>query len=102
MSLIVKTILLGLAFVLSAPAAGKTKYFVYLCFNSPLQLINGILIDLPKLLKILMAKQMLHFFRIPLAPSSSVFPNNLAIYLKDLKLLVLVKSALKLFAPSFE
>ena len=51
MSLIVKTILLGLAFVLSAPAAGKTKYFVYLCFNSPLQLINGILIDLPKLLK---------------------------------------------------
>ena len=49
-----------------------------------------------------MAKQILHFFRIPLAPSSSVFPNNLAIYLKDLKLLVLVKSALKLVAPSFE
>ena len=45
---------------------------------------------------------MLHFFRIPLAPSSSVFSNNLAIYLKDLKLLVLVKSALKLVAPSFE
>ena len=45
---------------------------------------------------------MLHFFRIPLAPSSSVFPSNLAIYLKDLKLLVLAKSALELVASSLE
>ena len=34
---------------------------------------------------------------IPFAPSASVFPNNLALYFKDLKLLLAI-SELKLFA----
>ena len=49
LSLIVKIMLLGLAFVLLAPAANKTKYFVYLSFISTLQLINDISNDLQKL-----------------------------------------------------
>ena len=48
-SLIVK-IILELAFGLSAPAADKAQYFVYLSFNATSQLINGILRDLQKLL----------------------------------------------------
>ena len=55
---------------------------------------------------ILMAQQLLHFFRIPLALFgagwSSVFPNNLVLYLKVLKLLLLALSASKLVASSLE
>ena len=43
-----------------------------------------------------MAQQLLHFFRIPFAPSASVFANNLALYLRDLKSLLLATFALKL------
>ena len=54
---------------------------------------------------ILMAQQLLHFFRIPLALFgagwASVFPNNLVLYLKVLKLL-LALSASKLVASSLE
>ena len=42
------------------------------------------------------------FLEILFAPSASVFPNNLALYLKGLKLLSLAISALKLVASSFE
>ena len=46
------------------------------------------------------------FFGIPLAAfgagCAAVFPNNLALYLKDLKLLSLTKSASKLVASSLE
>ena len=45
-------------------------------------------------LNILMAEQLLHFVKIPL--SASVFFHNLLLYMKDLKLLVLVISALSL------
>ena len=38
---LVKTILLGLSFVLSVPAADKMQPFVCLNFNSALQLVNG-------------------------------------------------------------
>ena len=45
-----------------------------------------------------MAKQ----FSIPLAPSATVFPINLALYLKDLKSSVFSISVLKLVALSYE
>ena len=51
---------------------------------------------------ILIAQQLLHFLKILFALSASVFPNNLVLYLKDLKLLSLAISALKLAASSFE
>ena len=61
MSLIVKIILVGsLLLTLSTPAANKAKLF-HLCFISILQLINSISRDLQKLLKYLMAQQLLHF-----------------------------------------
>ena len=52
-------------------------------------------------LNILMAP-VVAFFKIPFALSALVFSNNLALYIKDLKLLVLAISALKLVASSFE
>ena len=52
------------------------------------------------LLKYFNGTAIVAFFRIPLFPS--VFPNNLGLYLKDLKLLLLVISGLKLVASSFE
>ena len=42
------------------------------------------------------------FLKIPLSLSASVFPNNLALYAKDLKPLVFAISALKLITSSFE
>ena len=42
------------------------------------------------------------FFRIPVFSSAPVFPNNLSLYSKDLKLLLLATSALNLVASSFE
>ena len=65
MSLIVKIILLELAFDLSAPAADKTNYFIHLSFNSTLQLINGISSDLQKLLKSFSGTAVVVFFKIP-------------------------------------
>ena len=47
MSLIVKIIALELVSSLSLPFADKTQWFVYLSFNSNLQLINGINFKLP-------------------------------------------------------
>ena len=44
MSLIVKIILLELAFALSAPAADKTQFFVHLLFNYTLKYFNGTVI----------------------------------------------------------
>ena len=59
-----------------------------------------------KLLKYFNGAAIVVFFRIPLAwfgvGWTTVFPNNLALYLKDLKLLVLTISALKLVASSLE
>ena len=51
-SLIVKKILSSLALALSTTAAVKTQFFIYLSFNSTLQLINGIWSDPQKILKI--------------------------------------------------
>ena len=77
-------------------------YFFHLSFNSTLILINGISSDLQKLLKYLNSTAIVAFFKIPFAPSASVFSNNLALYSKDLKLLLLAISALKGNASSFE
>ena len=69
-------------------------------FNSTLQLINGISSDLQKLIKYFNGTAIVAFLEIPFAPSASVFSNNLALNLKDLKLLVLAISALKFVASS--
>ena len=42
------------------------------------------------------------FFKIPFTPSASVFRNNLALYVKGLKILVFAISLWKLFASSLE
>ena len=78
MSVIVKIILLELAFALSAPAADKRQYFVHLSFNSTSQLINGNSSDLQRLLNYFNGRAIVAFFRISFAPSASVFPNTLA------------------------
>ena len=101
MSLIVKIILSSsLPLALLVPATGKTQCLVHLSFNSMLQLINCILSDLQKLLNYFSGTAIVAFFRIPLAASgagwTALFPNNLALYLKDLKLPLLALSALKL------
>ena len=103
LSLIVKFIvpeflllLLLLLLLLSVPAAGKTQYFADLSFNSTFYLINGISSDLP------MLRKYFNGTAIPLAPSASVFFSNLALYMKDLKLLVFAIFALKLVVSSFE
>ena len=86
-----KNNVIRIAFVLSLPAADKTQYFVHLSFNYTLQWINGISNDFQKLLKYFNGTAIATFFRIPLAwfrlGWATVFPNNLAWYLKDLKLL---------------
>ena len=65
---------------LSAPVVIKTQYFVLLSFDSTLQLINDISSDLQKLPKYFNGTARVTFFRIPFAPSVSVFPNNLTLY----------------------
>ena len=83
LSLMVKIILIELAFALLAPATDKTQFFVHL------NLINDILNNLQKLHEYLNGTAIVSFFRIPFAPSPAVFSNNLAFYMKYLKLLVL-------------
>ena len=53
-------------------------------------------------LKYFNGKAIAAFFRVPFASSASVFHNNLALYLKDLQLLLLSISALKLVASLLE
>ena len=103
--LIVKIILLALSLLLisfSLPAQGKTQYFVHLSFVSIFQLINGILNDLQRLLKYFNRTAIIAFFRIPLAPLSTVFPINLALYLKELKCSMFSILVLKIVLSSFE
>ena len=72
-----------------------------LSFKSAFQLINGISSDIQKLLEYFNGKVIVSFFKILFALSASVFSNNLALYLKGLKLSSLAISLLKLVAPSF-
>ena len=75
--------LLELASALSAPVADKTQRFVHLSLNSTLQLINGILSDLQKLLRQIHGTAIVVFLTIPFTSSSIAFLNNLAFNLKD-------------------
>ena len=74
MSLIIKIILLESAGTFSTPAAAKTQCFVHLSFNSTLQLINGISIDLQILLRYINGTEIVAFFKIELFPT--VLSNN--------------------------
>ena len=67
-----------------------------------MQLINGFSSYHQKLLRQFNGTAIVAFFRIPFASSAPVFPYNLALCLKDLKLLLSSILALKLVAPSFE
>ena len=67
-----------------------------------MHLINGISGDLQKLLKYANRTADVAFFRIPFASSATVFPINLSLYLKDLKLLALAISTLKSVASFLE
>ena len=86
MSLIVEIILLGLPSSISTPAVDKTQHFFHLSFNYTLLLINGISSDFQKLLKYFNSTASVVFLKIPLAPSDSVFFNELPLYMKNLKL----------------
>ena len=103
MYLMVKIILLTLSLSLSLPLpfADKTQYFVHLSFKSTFQLLNGISSDLQQLLKYYNSTATASFFRIPLELFwlgwATVFPNNLALDLKDLKLSVFSVLLLKSF-----
>ena len=88
MSLTVKKILSKLASSLSAPLPAETKSLVHLNFDYNLQLINSILSDFQKLFQYFNGTAIVEFLNNPFAPSDSVPPNNLALYMKDVKLLV--------------
>ena len=93
-----KTILLESMLLISpVPAADKRQYFVHLSFNSILQLTNGILSGLQKLPEHFNGTAIFVFSRIPFATWATVFPINLDLEMKDLKLSLLAISALKLF-----
>ena len=55
-------------------------------FNSTLQLISGISSDLQKLFTYFNGTAIFVFLKITFSPSATVFPNNLTLNLKDLKL----------------
>ena len=99
LSLIVE-ILLWLVSSLSLPFEDKTQWFVYFkfqrikhsdsstsSFNSNLKLINSTSSNLQKILRYCNDTAIAVLLKIPFAPSGSVFPYNLAIYLEDLKAL---------------
>ena len=64
----------------------KTPYFVNLSFNFTLQLINAMSSDLQKLLRFVNGTAIVSFYRIQVA--AAVYPINLVLYLKDLKVLL--------------
>ena len=75
--------LLGLTLVLLLPFEAKTQYFVHFSFNFTFQLLSGISSNFQKLLMYFNGTVTVVFFKIPLSPSALMFPNNLALYLKD-------------------
>ena len=72
-SLILKIILLELASLLSEAAAVKTQYFLYLSFNSTLQLNNGISNNLQKLRIYFNDTAIVAFLRTPFSSSVQCF-----------------------------
>ena len=63
MYLIVKVILSELASADLLPAEAKTQFFIHLCSNSTLQLINGISSDLQNYLDTLITQWLLYYLR---------------------------------------
>ena len=107
--LIVNIILLSLSLLLiifPVPPADKTQYFLHLNFNSTLQLINDISSDLQKLIKYFNGAAIFVLPKIPFAAFgagwATMFSNNLALYLKELKLSVFRILFLKVDASSLE
>ena len=84
-SLIIKIILLGLESEFSVSFQAKTQYFVHLIFNSTLHLINDISRDLKKLPRSFNDIVIVVFIKIIFAQSAYLLPNDLALYLKELK-----------------
>ena len=103
-SLIVKIILLSLALVSSALAPEKTQYSLNVSFNFIFQLINDISSNLEKLLKYFNGRGIgiIAILKFLFASSISIFPNNLVLYLKELKLSLMAISALTLIVSSLE
>ena len=113
LSFTVKSSLSELALSLSVPTV-KTQCFVHLSFNKILQSINGFLSILQKLLRYFNGSyntiQLLHcynccntivaFSKVPFA--DAVLPINLALYLKDFKLLWFALFASNLVVSSLE
>ena len=67
-----------------------------------LQLMNNISSDCQKLLIYFNGAAVVPFYRIELLSFATVFPNNLALNLKDLKVLVFAMISFKLAASSLE
>ena len=65
-------------------------------------MVNAISSDLQKLLRYFNQTAIASYFRIPFAPSVSGFSNDLALYMKDLKLLLFGISTSKSVASCFE
>ena len=86
--------------VLATQSTDQTQCFVHLSFSSTLQLINAISSDLQKLFRYFNGTAVVAFLKVPHSSSISVFLNNLALYLKDLKLTVFVISLLKPISSS--
>ena len=77
---------LELALASSAPAEGKTQFFVHLSFNSIFQLINDISSDVKKLFRYFHDTAIVVSLKILLNPSATLFPSNLALYFKIYKI----------------
>ena len=91
---------------MSAPTVIKTKFFGHLNFNSTLKLISGISSDLQKFLMYFNGTAIIACVTIPSllfgAGWTPISLINLALHLKDLKLVLFVISLLTLVASSSE
>ena len=100
--LIAKIILSVLASTLSLPISEKIKWFDHLSFSLVLKLINDIYSDLQKLLRYFNDAAIAVFFNIPFPPSTSVYLNNSALCLSDLKASMFAITASKLVASTLK
>ena len=60
-----------------------------------MQLINDISSDLQKLFRYFNGTGVAAFLKIPFAPSARVFPNNLVLHMKDLKIISILNIIIK-------
>ena len=69
--------IIRISITIISTSSKKTQWPGHLNFNLTSQLINGISINLPKLLTYFNGTTIVMFLKIPLAPSASVFPNKM-------------------------